>query len=358
MILADAYRPKTSPNSAMIIRMFSGGLLATVLSLLVGLLCLSCSSADSERYPDVSHIEVNLQLRRLEQEMAGLKTHEQIMQFLEDNPHLAENYFERRLFPSDSALAAQIQKFLSTPENDTLRADIERIFGDFSQQIRALEEGFRHLKYYYPDFEIPPIYTISSGFTAFGFGQDIFVSKDAIVIGVDYFAGKQARFIPPGIPKYILRRYQPEYIAPTVFMFLSRVFNNYDSQDQTLLADMVFYGKSMYFTRGLLPSAADTTIIGYTAQELSDSHFNARTIWGHFIEKNLLYEKVHSVKSRYVGERPYVLEIGDKCPGRIGWWLGWQIVNRYANATESTFTQVMEKASAQEMLVRSKYKPE
>ena len=30
-------------------------------------------------------------------------------------------------------------------------------------------------------------------------------------------------------------------------------------------------------------------------------------------------------------ERPKTLEIGDKCPGRIGEWLGWEIVNRYVD---------------------------
>ena len=63
-------------------------------------------------------------------------------------------------------------------------------------------------------------------------------------------------------------------------------------------------------------------------------------------------------KKNIWSERPKTLEIGDKCPGRIGEWLGWEIVKKYAEGQNVPLHTLMENPDAQRIFMQSKYKPQ
>ncbi|MDH3710460.1 MAG: gliding motility lipoprotein GldB, partial [Cyclobacteriaceae bacterium] len=78
----------------------------------------------------------------------------------------------------------------------------------------------------------------------------------------------------------------------------------------------------------------------------------------HFVEKKLLYETSHFTKKKYMDERPTTVEIGNKCPGRIGEWLGWQIVMKYMKENpQISLDQLMESEDVQGIFTQSRYKP-
>jgi hypothetical protein len=59
-----------------------------------------------------------------------------------------------------------------------------------------------------------------------------------------------------------------------------------------------------------------------------------------------------------MGERPNVYEIGEKCPGRIGAWVGWEIVRAYmANNPRVTLQELMEEDNPKKIFTLSKYRP-
>lgn len=329
-----------------------------LLSFCLGLTFLYACGGDSENIPDVSNIPMDIEIHRLEKEISALSSKEEIQDFLNNNPILAEQYLLRSKYPNDSSLVNRIQFFLDLEFNDTLLYDVEEVFADFTEIEQELENTFRRVKYYYPDFVPPKVCTIVTGFGSFGFGQDIYVSKELIVIGLDFFAGDQSIYRPQDIPNYIQRRYNPEYIAPTVAQFLSSEYIAFEDTDRTMLSDMILHGKSLYFMEKMVPSAPDSVIIGYTAQETYDSYSNESIIWGYFIQNDLLYETNRFKKNRFVGESPRVHEIAEECPGRIGRWLGWQIVRSLAKSDTLSFQEIIALPSAEEVLRRAKYRPE
>jgi len=339
-------------------------------SFFIAMFLVSCSD-DGESIPDLSDIPtVDLEIRRLEQEVMAQKDKAAIHRFLEENPVLAEKYFRRRQYPNDSLLVNVIHAFTSDPHTDTLLRDVNQIFADISSLEKDLEQAFRFAQYYYPDFVVPKVYTSISGFNAFGFGNDIFLTDSMVVIGLDWYAGRRSTYRPPDIPVYMLERYEPEYIVPNIITFMSAQYNNYNYQDPTLLADMIYYGKAFHFTDKLLPYTPDSLIIGYTADEMRLSQENVEIIWAHFIENPdaqpngggaanaLFFETAENLKNKYIGERPTVPEIADKCPGRIGRWLGWEIVRAYAkNNEEVPLAELMDIADAHKLFQQSGYKP-
>ena len=141
-------------------------------------------------------------------------------------------------------------------------------------------------------------------------------------------------------------------------LLLTQKQNKTDQSDQSLLAEMIFYGKSYFLTKSTLPCTPDSLIIGYTAQEIEDINKNEHIIWANFLENDLLYETSHFMKNKFIGERPKTFEISQQCPGRIGIWVGWQIVKSYMeNNPQVELQELMENTDAQEIFSQSKYKP-
>jgi hypothetical protein len=50
--------------------------------------------------------------------------------------------------------------------------------------------------------------------------------------------------------------------------------------------------------------------------------------------------------------------VGEKCPGRIGQWVGWRIINKYADShPDIKLPELMLLDDAQKIFRESRYKP-
>jgi uncharacterized protein YjaZ len=82
-------------------------------------------------------------------------------------------------------------------------------------------------------------------------------------------------------------------------------------------------------------------------------------IWKYFIENKLLYSTDADLYTRFVANAPFskfYIDIDKESPGKIGVWLGWQIVRSYMNNNNVTLQQLLQ-TSAEEIFKKSKYKP-
>ncbi|WP_224999975.1 gliding motility lipoprotein GldB [Cesiribacter sp. SM1] len=320
------------------------------------LLLFSCgnNADDAIDRPDVSDIEVEVSIHRLEQPLFEAKSRDEIKAFLEENELFAQNFLRINEYPNDSVIVDQLWQLSQDPHLDTVYRESQQIFPDLKAWEEQFETAFKYIKFYYPEFQPPVIYTVVSGFST-----DLFMTEDMIVIGLDYFLGPTATYRPQELPQYILHRYAPEYVVPGAMLLLSSRFNQTDLRDKSMLAEMIYYGKSYYFVDFVLPSAADSVILGYTTEELQGVNQNKGTIWNHFLKNELLFETNHVLKKKYLEERPKTLEIGDKAPGRIGNWLGWQIVRAFMEKKDDlSLRQLMELPDARYIFNEAKYRPE
>ncbi|MFP4091253.1 MAG: gliding motility lipoprotein GldB [Cyclobacteriaceae bacterium] len=312
----------------------------------------ACDSNSCDDGPDVSGIPMEVEIERLDQEMFSLRSEEEIAAFLDKYPQVSSQFLNAGQYPDDSLLINAIQNIITDPYIDTLYRETQQTFGSLEDVEAQFETAFRHIKYYFPEFEPPKIY---AAFTALGtIGSDLLISEDAIVISIEYYLGKDARF-RPDVYDYMIGRYTPEHMVPSIIMFMSDRWNQVEGN--TLLSEMIYYGKSYYFTEKMLPCLTDTIVAGYSAEELSIAEDNVQLVWSHFVEKELLYETSHIIKPKYVGERPTTLEINPKIPGRIGRWLGWQIVKDYVEETDNSLPELMRQEDAQQIFMQAKYRP-
>jgi hypothetical protein len=140
-------------------------------------------------------------------------------------------------------------------------------------------------------------------------------------------------------------------------LYASR-FIDTEYDDQTALAEMIFYGKAYEFAKNTLPCTPDSLFTGYTSTETKEVNQYENVIWASIIENEYLYETSHVDKQKILGERPKTYEISQECPGRIGRWVGWQIVKKYRqDHPETPLPSLLEMKDARRIFNQSGYKP-
>lgn len=301
--------------------------------------------------PEIANQELEVDIIRLEQDFFTAKTEEEFKHLLEEHPEFSKEFLQMELYPSPDTLASALLAIHQDSAMQVLFDSVEQVFKDFSQVEQDLENAFKAIKFYFPGFKIPKVYTFVSGFNS-----DLVVTDELIVIGLDYFLPPTHSF-QPELPRYMAERYDRPYIVPMIVMAISARFNETNPNDNTLLAEMIYYGKSYHFTKAILPCTSDQFIIGYPPEAIAESFENEELIWAHFIENELLYETNPFEIRKYIGEAPFTDAISTKAPGRLGRWLGWNIVDDYRFNNDMPLDVLMGEPDAEKIFRESGYRP-
>lgn len=270
--------------------------------------------------------------------------------YLDSNPKEEEYFYTTFAYRSDEDLLTDNLKLLKNDFVDTLYQETINLINT-GRLAYDLDRAYKKVRGHYPDFTPPKVQAVYSGF-----GKDIHFSDSLLVIGLDYYLGEKASF-RPNVYEYIRVRLTPEHLVPQLLQFTSLKFNETNKGKRNILEEMIYYGKAMEFISEMLPCIADSTIMGYSSQQFANASVSEAVIWSHFLENELLYNDNPSSITKYIDERPAVPEIDKRCPGRIGQWLGWQIVKAYRKETEVDFIELMNETDAQKILTQSKYRP-
>ena len=294
-----------------------------------------------------------VRLEHLERSFFQVKNETAGLQFMRAHPVFARYYLQEGHLPADT-LAAGMAQMATNPALLKLGQEAAVAFADSAALQRELGMLFGRVRYYFPDFRAPKVTaTYVSGL----FGKDIFVNDSLLVISLDWFVGPKASYRPE-LPQYILRNYHPQAVLPKLALAVAGKYDKHTLTATSMLDQMVDQGKRLYFAGQVLPCTPDSLLLGYTGRELRDLRFNEAKVWGHFLENNLLFSTATFEIQKYVGERPNVPEISRQAPGRIGQWVGLQIVRKYMTEHPSvTLAQLMADPNAQHILDESHYRP-
>jgi hypothetical protein len=316
---------------------------------------VSCTQTDDEKCVISSDIKIDLKFKSLEGSLPIIRTKSELVQFFSHHVALRDIFFARKNYPSDSAFVNQIFKRFAHPSFDTLLIETRKVFDNDQSVKEEFNNAFTNIKYYYPEFRVPEVETVITGLES-----DLFVSDSLVIVGLDYYLGKTGKY-RPNMYQYMLRRYEKNFIVPSTLLLLGidEQYNKVNMSDRTVLAEMVAYGKAYYFAKHMLPCTPDSVFIGYTAKEIEGAKANQDMIWKRLVDDEALFSTSQQMKQRFIGERPKTYEVGNECPGRIGVWVGWQIVNEYMKQNPKTsLPELMKISDAQKIFRGSKYKPE
>ncbi len=321
--------------------------------LFLSLVIFSCDSITKD---DIDHeqIEIDLKVKRLDQQLFNASSIVEIDSIIAKNRDAFNLYLELNKLPNSRVLSEMLYQRVQDSSVRVFYGQSEQIFGDFSEREKELEHLFEHVKYYYPDFKAPDINCV---FTAFLSPLDIIVSKRQIIIGLDYFLGPEAMYVPND-PQYILDRYRPENLVPMfIGLGISNFYNETDHEDQSLVAEMIYYGKAHYFLSKMVHDISDAQNLGFTDADMAYFKEKEKVLWAYFVDRSLLFETNRIEIQKYISERPKTIEIESDCPGRVGRWIGFKIVRNFMEKNDLTLQELMAEKDAQKIFRLSGYNP-
>lgn len=306
------------------------------------LILLGCKESDKTEEV-ISQIAMDVELLRFDREFART-TSTQLPQLQLKYPYIFPEHYP------DSVWVAKLTDTLQT----ALSEEVAHTFGNFKKEAQELKSLFQHITYYFPAFVAPKVITLTSDVR---YKDRVILADTLLLLGLDNYLGKDHRFYQ-GIPRYIAARLAKQYLISDVAGAFAQKAIPYP-KDRSFLSRMVYYGKILYCKDLWLPSLSDAQKIRYTPAELEWAQANEEQIWRYFVEREVLYSTDSKLDRRFLDPAPFSkfgLELDNESPGRLGQYMGWQMVRAFMEKNEVDLKQLLA-LPADEILKQSNYKP-
>jgi len=255
-------------------------------------------------------------------------------------------------FPKGNDDSVWLEK-MQNPLWRELYTEVQKKYANFEPLQKELELLFKNIKYNFPQTKIPKVITVIS---EMDYNKKVIITDSLAIISLELYLGKDHKFYQ--FPKYLKQNFEQNQILPDVVSSFS-LQKIPPVTDKNLLSQMIYFGKQLYLKDILLPEDNDADKMGYTPEQINWCEENESYMWRYFIENELLYSNDQKLANRFINPAPFskfYLEIDNESPGRVGAWLGWQIVRSYMKNNEVSLEQVL-KMNAKEIFEKSKYKP-
>ena len=257
------------------------------------------------------------------------------------------------LFPEQYSDSIWLAKQADTLQQ-RLRQEVRKAFPDFGGYQTELELFFKHAKYYFPETQAPRVLTLT---TDVDYENRVILTDTLLLVGLDNYLGPDHEFYS-GLQRYIAQELDPAFLVSDVGSAFARKVVP-APRARSFIAQVVYYGKVLYLKDRLMPLAEDSVKIGYTAQQLEWARENESQIWRYFVERELLYSTDKQLGPRFLDPAPFSkfgLVFDNESPGRIGRYMGWQIVRSYMDKNNTSLQEMLQ-IPGEELFKSSKYKP-
>lgn len=304
---------------------------------------MSCSSS-SKREKEIQKIDVNVDYALFHQDFFTSKP--------EDVERLKSNY--PYMFPKNLSEDAVVQRMKDSLQKE-IYEEVNIIYPNFTAQQHDLDQMFKHIKYYYPNFVLP---TVVTDVTGLSYQDKVLYANNLLLISLDMYLGKQHQFYN-GFPGYIKEHFTTKGmivdVAKTIINTKYKV-----NRDRTFLGRMIFEGKKAYLLEVFLPKIPDFVKMGYSENKMNWAKQNQAGVWSYFIKNDLLYSNNQKLNKRFIDLAPFskFYTAQDKStPGSIAKYIGLQIVTAYMEKNKKVTVQQMLNTDAQSILNQSAFKP-
>lgn len=233
--------------------------------------------------------------------------------------------------------------------------EVKNTFKDFNKTEEDIESLFNHVKYYFPEFNPPRVITTTSDVD---YRNKVIVTDTIALIALDNYLGDNHEFYG-NISNYLKSNFSKEYVVVDLAEKYAEKYI-YQTQKKTLLDEMIYFGKQLYFKDVVITFKTEAERIGYTQDQLDWAIANESLIWRYFVDRELLFSTDSKLPSRFINPAPftkfYLEKIDAESPGRLGQYIGWQIVRAYMNQNDVSLKQMLIK-NTEEIFNNSKFKP-
>ena len=331
--------------------------------LLVSVLMLGLSSCRRNDYRiNVRHIKVEVKIKRLEKDLFQTNPED----IAERIPDLKKEYqgflqlFSYVINTGDinDPFADYLTSFCTDRQNNEVYEETIKLYPDVSDLETMLSDAFRHYLHYFPDRNIPAIYTCISGFNS-----SIIAGDSVLGISLDKYLGADCKYYPMlDIYSYMAARMTPGYIVPDCMYAWGASdwdFEYMEYPAENVLARIIHEGKLRYFQKCMLPDTPDEIIFGFTSDQMKFCRNNEAQMWQYLIEHDLLFRTDMLTERKLVGNAPFTSYFSNESPGRAAVWTGFRIVESYmARNSGVSLRELMDNKDVQLIVEKARYNPQ
>ena len=335
--------------------------IACALLLSVSAIMTSCKK--NHYKVNISSIDVNIKIKRLEQDLFTLNPDEVIPKV----PFLKNKYDGfLQLFSyvintgniNESSYGDFLLRFCSDKQNNEVYSLTMKKYPDVSSIESGLTNAFRHYRYYFPNKPVPGVFTCITGFN-----NSIITGDSLLGISLDRYLGADCEYYPRlNIYKYLAEKMTPDYVVPDC-MYGWGVsewdFTTMKYPADNLLAEIIHEGKLKYYEKCMLPETADELIFGFTADQMKFCRNNESEMWLYLVEHNLLFTTDQFTIRKLTGDAPFTAYFSKESPGKAAVWLGFRIVESYMMRNpDAKIENMIKETNVQGILEKAKYSPQ
>ncbi|MBQ7984959.1 MAG: hypothetical protein IJ250_04895 [Bacteroidales bacterium] len=267
----------------------------------------------------------------------------------------------------DREYLSAVEQFITDAQMQQVPGIVQRCYPDLNFLQQDLTSAFARLSKQDMSVKLPEkVFSLIFGPADFSYSFEnrVYTNGQYSAISLDMYSFPQLDKHPyyQHIPQYLQGTLNQRYIAPDFMrMYLKNIIYAHTADinmnpDCTLLDCIVDEGKYTYILSKIMPEYKLYEILRYTESQAKWVEDNEKTIWAYIVQNNLLYEKDRSKYMSLTAEGPTSKPLTDS-PSRVGYYIGWKIVEGFMNNNHITFDSLMNIASSQTILNNSKYKP-
>lgn len=316
-------------------------------NILFFLVCISmifsCKN-DNKLESDIAKINTDVHIERFDL-LFGKVTYQSLPDLKSAYPFMFSEKYQDSFWISK--ISDTLQKHLFN--------EVEKEFLNIGDTQLEIESLFNHLKYNFPDFYPPRVISTTSDVD---YRNRVIVTDTIAVIALDNYLGTNHEFYE-NIPKYLREDLKKERIVIDLAIAYAEKYI-YQPQNKSFLDEMIYFGKQLYFTDVVIPFKTEASRIGYTQEQLDWAIANESYVWRYFVERELLFSTDTKLSVRFITPAPfskfYLEDIDSESPGRLGQYMGWQIVRAYMERNDDSLKEMLLK-SPEEIFNNSKFKP-
>ncbi|CAL2090966.1 gliding motility lipoprotein GldB [Tenacibaculum sp. 190524A05c] len=309
--------------------------------LLLTVMVVSCKK-ENKLQVDVSNINVDLKLARFDVDF-----YNSTPQTLSKTKEIYPMFFPHNV---DSVWINKIQN----KDERELFDETQKKYPNLSFLEMELVDLFQHVKYYNKNFQEP---VVISMLTNVDYENKVLFDSGLLLISLDCYLGGKHEFYSD-FPDYVKQNNRKEHIIVDV---ANSIINKQmpPNNERSFINKMIYEGKKMYLLDAYLPQVSDVEKIGYDPVKYNWAVESEEDIWKYFIERELLYDTDLKLNKRFLDIAPFskfYLGEDNLSPGRIGVWIGWQIVRSFMQNNDVSLPELLQ-TEEDIIFKKSKYKP-
>ncbi|OJU56148.1 MAG: hypothetical protein BGN96_14945 [Bacteroidales bacterium 45-6] len=245
-----------------------------------------------------------------------------------------------------------LDKYFSDTTLLKIYDDAVKKFDNVEKIENELSLANEHLWSIYPGKQLPRLSMHVSGFK-----QNVIVTDSVISLSIDKYLGSDYPIYKDFFYDYQRAQMKPEFVVRDYLK--AYIISNLlpESKTQDLVSAMIREGKCLYAISQLLPDTDPESLIGYNGKQLKWCKNNERAVWRGTIERKFLYNTEYLIISKYMDDAPYTSLISPLSPGKIGAWMGLQIVESFVAKNPKVRIPEIMQMDEHKLLELSKYVP-